>query len=355
MEGGITEQDRSTLLRAAIARVEREQMRQALARTVDLTAQAPKVAVNALNALRKHHDPVSVVDRAQYRVALPWVAAVIADDCLNRTIEVLGDHSDDPTAEQLRSALDEVGASFSDVTIAVMLASVADSDMPSSDLCFELAVTDERYGLTEWAAFDRRTDRPTAAPPSRQPTPEQREARRLKKQQEAEERKKRQEAARRAGEQARQARKKPRSSTGSSAAAVATGEPALLGVPTEVIRRPVLTPLQRDEFDPGDPWVSAVVFAWVAFRGDEADRQELDGKSRRCVVVAGSPTQLLVRPGYSEGGMAGRSWKSVPLRHWRKAGFDQPTSIDGEAVAVPRDPEVTPVGWLDPEDWNALW
>ena len=355
MEGGFTDQDRTTLLRAAIARVEREQMRQALSRTADLTSQAPKVAINALNALRKHRDPVSVVDRAQYRVALPWVAAVIADECLSRTIEVLGDHSDDPTAEQLRSALDDVRSSFSDVTIAVMLASVADSAMPSSDLCFEIAVTDEQYGLADWSeADDGAGVGPAPARDSRQPTPEQREARRIKKQQEAEERRKRQDAARRAGEQARRGRKRQPTGGGTTGSSGPAAAPDREPVPTDVIRRPALTPVQLDEFDPEDPWVSAVIFAWVPFRADEST-PDLDGKSRRCVVVAGSATHLLVRPGYSDGGVASRDWKSVPLRHWRKAGFDRPTWIEGESLTVPRDPAAAPVGWLAPEDWNALW
>jgi hypothetical protein len=73
------------------------------------------------------------------------------------------------------------------------------------------------------------------------------------------------------------------------------------------------------------------------------------------VVVAGSPTDLLVRPGYSEGGMKSRDWKSVPLRHWKRAGFDQPTWIDSETLRVPRPVDGGPVGWLEPDDWNSLW
>ena len=72
-------------------------------------------------------------------------------------------------------------------------------------------------------------------------------------------------------------------------------------------------------------------------------------------MVAGSPTHLLVRPGYSEGGTKSRDWKSVPLSHWRRAGFDRPTWIDGETLRVPRPQEQQPVGRLTPEDWNALW
>ena len=87
-----------------------------------------------------------------------------------------------------------------------------------------------------------------------------------------------------------------------------------------------------------------MVFAWVPFDRSDPDQPELEGKSRRCVVVAGSPTDLLVRPGYSEGGMKSRDWKSVPLRHWKQAGFDQPTWIDSETLRVPRPDDGEPVG-----------
>ncbi len=107
-------------------------------------------------------------------------------------------------------------------------------------------------------------------------------------------------------------------------------------------------------FDRHDPWATGVVYAWVAFDSVDPDQPELEGKSRRCVVVAGSDSELLVRPGYSEGGMKSRDWKSVPLRHWKQAGFDQPTWIDSETLEVPR-PTDGPIGWLASEDWNALW
>jgi hypothetical protein len=370
MEGGITDSDRATLVRAAVARVGRDEMKTALARTNDPSFQAPKAVINALNALRKHRDPADVVTKPPYRAALPYVAAIVADDCLTRTIEVLGEHSDEPTRDQLLAALQKIGDSFSAVTVAVMLASVADSQMPASDLCFELATTDETYGLTGWAT-EEVADAPTAGNRStREVTPEQREARRAKKQRDAEARRKKLEAARRAGEQVRRARKTERSGgvggpgggpgpeggpgpDGGASGSRADGRGVT--VAPHLTRRAALTPVQEEEFDRDDPWVAAVVFVWVPFDSVDPDQPELDGKSRRCVVVAGSSTELLVRAGFSEGGMKSRDWKSVPLDHWKQAGFDQPTWIESELRQVPRPTEGGPVGWLSPEDWNALW
>ena len=120
------------------------------------------------------------------------------------------------------------------------------------------------------------------------------------------------------------------------------------------IRRATLTPAEETEFDRDDPWVTGVVYAWVPFDSVDPGHPDLDGKTRPCVVVAGSATHLLVRAGYSESGVKSRDWKSVPVGHWRRAGFSQPTWIDVETVRIER-PEGAPLGWLETEDWNALW
>jgi hypothetical protein len=229
MQAEITDHDRLTMLRLSVAKVDSADIRAALGTLSGQLAQLPKAVGNALNALRKHRDPIGVVGRAQYRPALPYVAAAIADPCLTRTIEVLGEHSDDPTREQLVAALDAIGDSFSDVTVAVMLASVADGEMPASDLCFDILANDERYGLTDWS---EQAEMPAKAAPSPREshaaTPEQREARRSKRQEAANERRRRMEASRQAAEQVRRSKKKDRSpgagTTGSAAREARTSE-----------------------------------------------------------------------------------------------------------------------------------
>jgi len=164
------------------------------------------------------------------------------------------------------------------------------------------------------------------------------------------------EAARKAGEQVRQAKKQGRASRPTASVSGSEGaEPAVARSAPRWKRRATLTPLEEAEFDRDDPWTGGVVFAWVPFDGDDPAQSTLDGKARRCVVVAGSPTHLLVRPGYSAQGSKSRNWTSVPLRHWRRAGFDRPTWIDAGSLRVPRDEAQPPSGWLTQEDWNALW
>jgi hypothetical protein len=354
------------VLRAAVARVGRDELKAALVVTGDPRFQAPVAVTNALNALRKRPDPVGAVLKPPYRAALPYVAAAIADACLARTIEELGDHSDDPTMEQLLEAVATVLSSDSPVTVAVMLASVAAEDMPASDLCFRIVTTDERLGLVgTWATASDDPDDPhqpvdgDADPPGgrvgRDLTPEQRQARRDRRQREAETRRRKAATARRAGEQVRRARKERTRAAEGAAAGSGAPRTSTAAVTPRLTRRAALTPLEESEFDRDDPWAGGVVFAWVPFVTAGPAAADPEGKVRPCVVVAGSATHLLVRPGYSEGGTKSRDWRAVPVGHWRRSGFDRPTWIDIDPLRVPRAGVEAPAGRLTPEDWNALW
>ncbi len=357
MEGPITDSARDAMLQAAVSRVDVRTLRETLQSVTDPRFPISKPIANALAALSKHRDPVSMLGRAQYRSALPYAAAVLAEPCLAAVIEALGDNADDPTSEQLLAAIDSVGSDYDDVTIAVMLASVAAGDMAASGLCFDTLDTDERFGLTGWQQYERAETAPTeprtavATPVS----PELREARKAKKQKDAEEKRKRAEATAKSAEQVRQAKKKDRAGAAGRQPASDLIVPRSPSVaPSIGRRRPILTPLQDEEFDSRDKWSAGIVMAWIRFDAVDPDEPELLGKIRPCVVVAGSDTHILVRPGYSEGGVKSRDWKCVAVRHWRQAGFDQPTWIDVDAVRVPR-PEEGPTGWLEPDDWNSLW
>jgi len=355
MEGPITDSAREAMLQAALSRVDVQELRDSLQAVSDPRYPISKPIASALASLRKHRDPLSVLGKVQYRAALPYAAAALAEPCLAAVIEQLGDHADEPTREQLLEAIDTVDDDYDDVMIALMLASVADGDMAASDLCFTLLDTEERFGLTDWARFERTAPSPSEPKQATTVSSEQRDARRAKKQRDADERRREAEAKAKAAEQVRQARKKERAANGERRSDAAPAEPATASIaPSLGRRRALLTPLEEEEFDRDDPWSAGVVLAWVRFDDVDPDEPDLEGKVRPCVVIAGSPTHLLVRPGYSEGGVKSRDWKSVPVRYWRKSGFDQPTWIDVVAVRVPR-PSEGPTGWLEPDDWNGLW
>lgn len=358
MEGAITDGAREAMLRSTLSRVGRAELKTALARAVDPRVPTSPAVRNAVNALRRHADPVAALDKVQYRVVLPYAAAACSDACLAATIESLGDHADDPTRDQLLEALDAVRSDHDDVTIAVMLASVADGGMPASDLCFDILATDPRYGVTDRAEQEVAQPDVSAVPGQlATESPDRRDARRRKKQRDAEQRRRTADATRKVEEKRRQARKEIRIAAAGPPSAVRSGSTTEHRTPHVVashIRRPTLTPAEEREFDPDDPWVSGIVYAWVPFDSVDPGNPDLDGKERPCVVVAGSATHLLVRAGYSDRGVKSRDWKSVPVGHWRHAGFGQPTWIDVEMRRVER-PEGGPLGWLATEDWNALW
>ena len=355
MEGPITDSAREAMLLAALDRVDTRSLKDALQRVADPRFPISKPIANAFAALRRHRDPSSVLGKAQYRSALPMAAAVFAEPCLAAVIEALGDHADDPTRDQLLEAIDTARGDQDDVTVTVMLASVADSEMAASDLCFTLLDSDERFGLPGWEHFVRSPAEPVSARPgvAARANEEQRVARRTKKLQESEQRRRKADSSTKAAEQVRLARKRERAASSERhSPSPATDKPAPI-LPTMGRRRAVLTPLE-EEFDRDDPWSAGVVLAWVPFDARDAEHPDLNGKVRPCVVLGGTPTHLLVRPGYSAGGVKSRDWKSVPVRHWRQSGFDEPTWIDVDAVRVSR-PEVGPTGFLEPDDWNALW
>ncbi|MGB7052980.1 MAG: hypothetical protein WBG41_15560 [Acidimicrobiales bacterium] len=406
MQPTITARDRTSLLAAALSKVEDANLRGAVDH-LGTQPGIPRAVLNAANALRRSRRVGATVVRPPYRTVLPYLATVVADECLARTIEVLGDHSDDPSREQLLEAVDTVRESFSDAIVGVMLASVAANAMPASDLCFEIATTDARFGLADGpSAPDGADGHGDANEPetaavahledlhdedgdrhalnSRRATAEQRAARRERRKSAAEDRRRRHETAERAAALVRSARKQERG--GLSAEQSTPAAPEKRSVPA-LVRQPSLTPAQREEFDPAHALVGAVVYAWVPFDrntdddespeggngavaesdedgpGDTSDMSDPDGpnspngpgKLRPCVVIGVGPTHLLVRPGYSKGGGKSRDWTSVPLRLWQEAGLDQPTWIGVETVRVPR-PEVTAsLRRLSVTDWNALW
>ena len=154
MDSQTTPQQRTELLRDTLALVPVPELKSALDQAIRPEYRPPKAVQNALLALRRHHDPVPYLGRPPYRPTIPFLAAVLTDASLNRTIELLGDHSEDPTRAQLLEALDTVHTEYSDPVVAVMLAAVAYDELPASELCRQLLTTDPRYGLAEQPVAD---------------------------------------------------------------------------------------------------------------------------------------------------------------------------------------------------------
>lgn len=322
-------------------------------RALPKAASAPlhTAASTPFPALGRLPDPRTALRRVKDLALLSVVADACAQDCLEATLDLLGDDADDPTVEQLRAVLPEIIERFPLPIVRVLLSSIAISDAVAADKCDEILESD-LPALEESAADD---DTAASAPSSTsaattEANEAQREARRARRRAQQEEKRKQQEARDRAQQALRDAK---RAKSSGPVAAPAVG-PAPVVV--DVHRRPSqLTPEQAADFDADDALVGAVLIALVPFDDDGPAQPGPQHKRRPAIVIGASPSQLLVRPCYSEGGMQSRRWQSHPLRDWVAAGLDRATFVEDEARAIPRVDAGDPLGRVSTEDWNALW
>lgn len=357
---------RADRLRIAVLAADPAELSQALRRMpTHLTdAIAKQVGVPA-PVLRRDPAPARFLRRTEAAPVFSTVADAMVGPCLDACIELLGRAADDPTLNQLRAAVDALAEDFPPATIALMLAATAASDAPAAEACEQILADDERFALPDEVPEEVLAPARPAAPAAPAPAPsgaddaarEERRARRAARK--AEERA-RQQRAREAAEQRRKRRKKGKGASGPSSPADDDPEPAPAEAPRATAgepdrRPPLLAPREAENFDGAHPLVGQVVVAEIAFDGIDPDRPELDRKRRPAVVIGVAEDELLVRPGYSEGGLKARTWQSVELRDWRAAGLHARTWIELDARRIPRADASAPVGRLSVADWNSLW
>lgn len=326
-------------------------------RALPKAASAPlhTAASTPFPALGRLPDPRTALRRVKDLALLSVVADACAQDCLEATLELLGDVADDPSVEQLRAVLPEITERFPLPIVRVLLASIAISDAVAADKCDEILDTDLPAPASEADAVAEEASDASAAPAPAATTQgsseEIREARRARRKAQQEERRKQQEARARGAQALRDAKRaRP------SAPAADAGDDDAAPPVVEVTRRDAqLTPEQAKEFDTDDALVGGVVIALVPFDGDGPVQPGPQHKRRPCVVIGASPSQLLVRPCYSEGGLQSRRWQSHPLRDWVAAGLDRATFVEDAARVIPRADADEPLGRISAEDWNALW
>jgi hypothetical protein len=333
--------NRTVRLRVAVSRADAKQLRSTIValNRQDLGGLHPAER-SALRALRSSRNPARSILQPHYGPALQPVAEVLTHDCLEATRQALGEAADEPTLEQLRDAVAAVRTRFAAATVGLMLAATAATDAPAADFCDQLLDEDEELGLRGIEdpggppGDPGAPARPPSGPPKRRPTRST-----PQKQSQASHKpwKTGKDAARSEG-------------AGSTAAPSAATTKGKVGVS----RRSASLPARySNTFDPADPLSGTVVIADVQFASDDPSDRPVGAKLRPCVVVAGSPTSLLVRAGYT-GRFHAESWRSTALTHWRQAGLEKPTHIEADLKEVERaGTEV--IGRLTEEDWNSLW
>ncbi|HUQ40170.1 MAG TPA: hypothetical protein VM030_08420 [Acidimicrobiales bacterium] len=342
-------------LRRAVLTADPADLRAAFDRLPEATFRALAASAGQPHViLRRSADPAARLRRMPDDTQLAALAEALVGPCLEDTVEVLGEASDEPTYNQLMAALDDVAERHTPHAVATMLAYVAATGQPASGHCARILDEDERFPVADEAesaagAATSATAGPVPAPippPGRGASPERKEARQARRQREREERKAEASRAARAAEALRQ-RKQAKSTAEREAAEPGSDRTAR---PAAAPRREVPAWALGDDFSPGDPLTGAVVTAEIVFEGPT------DGaKVRPCVVVAGSADSLLLRPCYSEGGVRSRDWRSVEVLDWWQAGMTKPGWVENDLRAVHRDQVGEVIGRLTDQDWNRLW
>ncbi len=281
--------------------------------------------------------------------AVRFIVDSLTNATLERVVEILGDAAEDPTYEQLASAVDQLAdEGVAPLDIAGMLAAAAASGVPATPHCRRLLAEREELALPE---LEVATPAPILAE-VKVVSPEIKE-----------QRKKRREEQKRARQKAQSrpavkpGRPKPVTSDAQRPALPTSSTPVSTptSAPTPESRRRdiLLTPAESALFDAGHPLAGFVVELDVAF--DEGSRDELAmvAKQRPVVVLAGKGNELLVRPISSKDAP-----DRVVLGAWKRLGLAKPSYVSTERVRVSLEESevgVRKFGRLNDDEWNALF
>lgn len=328
----------TVVVRAALLKMNPERVL-SVVDSLDLRANAKVSAVVGvpLRQLQQRRDVEAFVTGAPIAAARALLE-VIAMAPLEKVIELLGDHAEHPTYQQLSAAIDQLldGGGSTDDALSVLAYAIGEA-FPAAAQCRQLISEREEFALPEIPESHAATV--LAAP--REVSPEIREQR--KQRREEEKRRKKTAAPPRAPRSA-----KPKNSVPPRPSASVT--PAKPSAP-ESRRRALLTPLEESRFDADHPLVGSVVVTEVPFDALDPAQPDVSSKERPALVVAASGEELLVRALYSQ---------TSPTRSifgpWRRVGLDHVSYIDDARLALPLGSEpLRPLGQLTTAEWNALF
>ncbi|HVA53689.1 MAG TPA: hypothetical protein VNF05_09280 [Acidimicrobiales bacterium] len=330
----------ATIVRAAFLKIDPDVTLRAVD-ALDLRAHAKVSAVVGvpLRQLQQRRDVTAFATTAPL-AALRGLLEVLSLAPLEKTIELLGDHAESPTYDQLREAVDQLLASgTSNDDVVAVLAYAVGASFPAGAHCRRL--------LEERPAFSLPTlpdvVAPTVLAAPREVSAEIREQRRHRREDEKRRRK--------SASSARPPR--PTKARGvSTRPAANTPTPTSVALPTsEGRRRLLLTPLETGRFDAEHPLVGAVFVVEIPFDRQDPEQPDVKSKERPVLVVAASSEELLVRPIYSSPSPA-----RTLFRPWRRVGLDHVSYIADERVVVANEgpAPVQQLAQLTTAEWNSL-
>jgi hypothetical protein len=307
--------------------------------TLDLRAHARVSAVIGvpLRQLQQRRDVTAFATTAPM-AAVRALLELLAMAPLERVIELLGEHAESPTYEQLAAAIDELllSGSTNDDAVAVLAYAIGES-FPAAAHCRQLFEEREAFALPELPEVVA----PTVLAAPREVSAELREQRRARREEE-------------------KRRKKPGTPTRPPRPAkakhvapprnVASAAPIVASQPAER-RRLLLTPLESARFEEDHPLVGSILLVEVPFDSVDPDQPEATSKERPALVVAASNDEILVRPIYSNQAPTRRVFTA-----WRRIGLDHVSFVDDARVAVTLASVglQRPLGQLTVTEWNAV-
>jgi hypothetical protein len=330
----------NNIIRAAFLKIDPEVTLRAVD-SLDLRAHAKVSAVVGvpLRQLQQRRDVTAFATTAPL-AAVRGLLEVMALAPLEATIELLGDHAESPTYEQLCEAIDQLIASgSSNDDVVAVLAHAIGASFPAAPHCRRLL--DERPELTLPSLPE--VVAPTVLAPPREVSAEIREQRRNRR--EDEKRKKK------SASSARPPR--PTKAKGGSTRpdAGASKPTSVAPMTTEERRRLLLTPLESSRFDADHPLVGAVLVVEIPFDARDEDQPDVKSKDRPVLVVAASNDELLVRPIFSNPSPA-----RTLFQPWRRVGLDHVSYVADERVVVTNDANepLQQLAQLTTPEWNSL-
>jgi hypothetical protein len=330
-----------TIVRAAFLKIDPEVTLRAVD-SLDLRAHAKVSAVVGvpLRQLQQRRDVIAFATSAPI-VALKGLLELLALRPLEKTIELLGEHADSPSLEQLTGAIDELlTLEFTNDDVIAVLAFAIGESFAAAPHCRRLLEEREEFSLPELP--DVLVPAVLATP--REVSPEIREQRKARR----EEEKKRKKSA------SSQRPPRPTKAKGVPTRPEATAVPTPPVAPPviEQRRRSLLTPLEASHFDTEHALVGSVLVAPVPFDATDPEQPDVKSKDRPVLVVAASDDGLLVRPIYSSTSPA-----RTIFQPWRRVGLDHVSYIADERVIIVNDSIATlaQLGQLTSPEWNALF
>jgi hypothetical protein len=327
------------VMRRALLRVDDNRVLTALDRlNFKATHKVSAVVGMPLRSLQQKRD-VSTFATGAPITAVRAMLELLALEPLEKIVDLLGDHADSPTLEQLSEAVDRaLDDGLSDDDVVAVLAFAVGEEFPAAAQCRQLL--EERPGFALPALPETHSSASLLVP--KEVDDEVREQRRRRR---AEEKRKKSQSTSRAARPVKVKRADKASPKDVSSPSEA---PAVVEIAR---RRFMFTPGELETYDPAHPLVGTVVLADVPFDAVDPLVPEQRSKIRPVLVVAASTRSLLVLGIYSN-----PSPSRILFQPWRRLGLAHVSYVATERVSVPATLDtLDKVGRLSDEEWNSLF